>query len=252
MNTQSIDWRRSLLQILVAGLFAAGLGYCSNRPGYQHLEGDQAVLKLSLRHAGQILGECYTRTPEELADLPANMRTPMVCPRERSPLVLELRLNDELVLSEVLPARGLHNDGRASAYHRLVVPVGRLDVAVRLKDHVEKESFQYQARRSVEIGPRENLVIDFNSDLGEFEFLLAGELLPAGPLSDQRTSLEHSLDDLEARDRQRQDDEKVDETPVREGLAAAHFDDAHHPVSEEIEADGNDGEKQNLTHGDGA
>lgn len=244
--------QKFLLQVLVAGLFAAGLGYCSNLPGYRHLEGDQAVLKLSLRHAGQILGECHTRTAEELAGLPANMRAPMVCPRERSPLVLELRLNDEPVLSEVLPARGLHNDGLASAYHRLVVPVGRMEVAVRLKDHIESETFQYQATRMVDIGPAENLVIDFNGSLGEFEFLLSGELLPAAPTSDQGPSLEHSLNDLEAGDRQRQDDEKVDETPVGERFAAAHFDDAHHPVSEEIEADGDDGEKQNLTHGDGA
>ena len=249
MSSLTVVWRKTVLQGLVVGLFAAGLGYCSNRPVYRHLEDDQAVLKLSLRHAGQILGECRTRTAEELAGLPANMRAPLVCPRERSPLQLELQLNDRLVLSETLPARGLHNDGRASVYRRLVVPVGRLDVEVRLKDHVESEVFQYQASRVVEMGPAENLVIDFNGDLGDFEFRLAGELLPGGAVSDQRAALEHALDDLEAGYRKGQDDEEVDEAPVGERLATAHFDDAHHPVGQKIQADSDDGEEQNLSHG---
>ncbi len=252
MSARTASWRRHILQILAASVVAAGLGYFSNRPAHRHLAEDQAVIKLSLRHAGQVLGECHTRTPEELADLPANMRAPMVCPRERSPLLLELRLNDALVLSEILPARGIHNDGRASVYRRLVVPVGRMNVAVRLKDHIESDVFQYESSRTVRIGPAENLVIDFNGDLGDFEFLLAGSLLPDGVPSDQGAALEDPLDDLEARDRKRQDDEEVDETPVGKRFTAAHFDDAHYPVGEEVEADGDYGEQQNLTHGRGA
>lgn len=169
-----MSWRRIVGQVVVVGLFAATLGYFSNRPTYRHIGVDQAVVKLSLRHAGQLVGECRERSAEELAGMPANMRAPLVCPRERSPLHVELLLNDELVLSEILPARGIHKDGRASMYRRLVVPAGEMNVGVRLKDRIDTDEFQYADDRTVHLLPTENLVIDFNGDLGAFEFSQAG------------------------------------------------------------------------------
>ena len=84
MKNLTIDWRRLPLQLLVMGLFAAAIGHFSNQPPYQHLPDEQAVLKLSLRHAGQIVGECRARSPDELAGMPESMRAPLICPRERS------------------------------------------------------------------------------------------------------------------------------------------------------------------------
>ncbi len=247
MTFQAIDWRRLPLQILVATLFAAGIGYFSNQPSYRHLPEDRAVLKLSLRHAGQIVGECRERSAAELAGMPENMRAPLVCPRERSPLELELRLNNELVLSDVLPARGIHKDGRAAMYRRIVVPTGELTVNVRLKDRIDSEEFQYQAERTVQLSPAENLVIDFNGDIGDFEFNLAGRRL-----SEKRAALEYPLDDLEAGDGKTEDDEKVDQAPVGERLTSAQLDETHDPVGQKIEPDRDHREQQNLTHGRGA
>lgn len=95
-------------------LFAAFIGYFSNLPAYQHLPPDQAMVKLSLRHSGQLLGECQQRNPEELAKLPATMRAPADCPRERAPLELVLEVNGETILDEQIMPRGLHKDGMAS------------------------------------------------------------------------------------------------------------------------------------------
>lgn len=244
MKALSVDWRRLPLQVLAAALFATTIGYFSNQPPYLHLEKDRAVLKLSLRHAGQIVGECRQRSAEELAGMPENMRAPLACPRERSPLQLELRLNDELILSETLPARGIHNDGRASMYRRIVVPAGELKVNVRLKDRIDSEEFQYQAERTVRLSPAENLVIDFNGDLGNFDFLQAGI-----PLSEQGATLEHPLDDLEAGDGQSQDDEKVDHAAIGERLSSAQFYEAHNPIGQKIQTNRDNRKQQYLTHG---
>jgi hypothetical protein len=164
-------WLKWLGQIVAYGLFVAFIGAFSDSPAYRHLAQDTATIKLSLRHAGQLLGECRQRTAEELANLPANMRAPAVCPRERSPIVLELDLNGALVYSETLAARGIHNDGRASVYRRLSVPAGKTSLTVRLKDHVARDVFQYTNSHQVELEPAEVLVIDFDEQRGQFDFL---------------------------------------------------------------------------------
>lgn len=168
---QARSFRRVAGMLVAFALFAAAVGYFSNRPEYRHLAADSATIKLSLRHAGQLMGECRERSAAELAQMPASMRAPLVCPRERSPLVLELELDGRLMLSKTLPARGIHQDGRASTYERLTVPAGEFEVVVRLKDHIEAEEFQYQARRTLSLVPGANLVIDFDEEAGEFEFL---------------------------------------------------------------------------------
>lgn len=151
--------------------FILFVGALSSAPTYQHLADDQATIKLSLRHAGQLLGECRQRTREEMADLPANMRAPEICPRERSALLLELDVNGDNVYAEELPPRGLHGDGRATVYRRLTVPAGQVDIQVRLKDDMREASFQYQQEHSQILAPAQILVIDFDEQASRFEFL---------------------------------------------------------------------------------
>jgi hypothetical protein len=162
---------RLLGQALAYAAFALAIGVFSSAPAYRHLPEDAATIKLSLRHAGKLVSACRDRTPEEMQNLPPNMRAPQVCPRERSPLTLELDIDGSRVLSEVLPARGLHGDGRASVYRRLTVPAGAVEVSVRLKDDVNAEGFQYQSTRAVTLEPAEVLVIDFDEQRGVFEIL---------------------------------------------------------------------------------
>ncbi|HEY5645278.1 MAG TPA: hypothetical protein VIS76_05025 [Pseudomonadales bacterium] len=165
-----------LIRVAVALLFAGWLGYCSNSPPYRHLGTGLSTIMLSVHHAGQVLGTCRERSAEELAALPENMRAPLVCPRERSPLVLELLLDGRTMFSETLAARGVHHDGRASVYRRLTVTSGEVDVLVRLKDHVDQETFPYVSRLRTDLRPGANLVIDFDSDAGRFVFLNGGEV----------------------------------------------------------------------------
>lgn len=164
-------WLRYAGQALVYGTFAALLGVCSTDPAYRHLPEDMATIKLSLRHAGKLVSECRDRTAEEMANLPANMRAPQICERERSPLLLELDIDGKSVYSEILPPRGLHGDGRASVYRRLTVPAGAAQISVRLKDDVNSPGFQYESTQAVVLAPARVLVIDFDEQNNRFEML---------------------------------------------------------------------------------
>lgn len=161
---------RYLGQVLAYGLFVGVIALLSTA-AYQHLPADQATVKLSVRHAGQLISECRERTQEELAKLPPNMRAPLVCPRERSPLILELEIDGEVLISETLPPKGVHGDRRISVYHRLSVPAGRREVVVRMNDSVNVEGFNHQARASVNLDPADVLLIDFDPAERRFEFL---------------------------------------------------------------------------------
>jgi len=221
-------------QVIAYLAFMVFIGYFSNMPSYRHLAPDMATIKLSLRHAGQIMGVCHQRTPEEMANLPANMRVQEVCPRERSPLILELELDGELALSRLLPARGVHSDGRASTYQRLSVPAGNQNITVRLKDHIDAEDFHYTATRTLYLPAGANLVIDFDEQARDFEFLLE--------ISDQGTALQNTLKDLEADHREYQNDGEEDDAAIGQRLTATLLDDPQDPVGEEIEPHGNQGE----------
>jgi len=220
--------------VLAYGAFVLLIGYFSNQPSYRHLPEGSATIKLSLRHAGQILGECRERSASELADLPASMRVATVCPRKRSPLELELWLDGERVYSQILPARGLHQDGRASIYRRLSVPAGLTAIKVRLKDHVEADDFQYSSQRQLNLPAGSNLVIDFDEQERVFDFVLAG--------SDQGPALQYPLNDLEAGDGEGQDDHKIDKASVGKGRATTLLDQPDNPVRYEIQPNGDHGE----------
>jgi len=166
MNTQHVSRLLARGSILLGFMIAMAL--FTAWPAYRYLEPDEALVKLSLRHAGVRLGECRNRSEAELADLPPNMRAAQDCPRERSPLRLQLDLGGERLIDASLEPRGFHRDGRAAFYRRLKVPAGSFRVAVRMSDDVRDEAFAYQLSREVSFEPGDVLVIDFDSQSGQF------------------------------------------------------------------------------------
>ena len=121
-------------QGLLYALFALIIGFFSNWPPYRHLAPDQALIKLSFSHHGKPVAECRQRSPEELAKLPPNMRAPMDCPRERSPVTVEIDLDGAPAFRHVAAPSGLSSDGASTVYQRFLVAAGEHRVAVRLKD----------------------------------------------------------------------------------------------------------------------
>ena len=153
-------------QALLYALFALIIGTFSNSPPYRHLPPDQALIKLSFSHHGKLISECRQRTPEELAKLPPNMRAPMDCQRERSPVVVEIDLDGIPAYRHVARPSGLSKDGSSTVYHRFAVASGGHRLAIRLNDDARGAGFNYRREETVTLKPGRVLVIDFNAESG--------------------------------------------------------------------------------------
>ena len=157
-------------QAVFYGLFVAFIGYFSVSPAYVHLPPDQALIKVSFSHAGQPLEECRVRTAEELAKLPPNMRVPVLCGRERSPVRFDLELDGKPLYHAELPPAGLSRDGVSTVYQRFPVPAGQHRFRARLKDSVRVPDFNYVKEADVTVAPGQVFVVDFNARAGGFVF----------------------------------------------------------------------------------
>jgi len=154
-------------QALLYGAFALFIGVFSSWPTYRHLEADKALIKLSFSHTGKPVSDCKAQTPQELAKLPPNMRAPMRCPRERSPIVVELDVDGAPAVRHTAQPSGLSKDGASSVYRRIPVNAGAHHVALRLKDDVRSSGFDHQREANVTLGPAQILVIDFDTSTRE-------------------------------------------------------------------------------------
>lgn len=155
-------------QIVAYAAFMALIGYFSTSPAYTHLGPDQAMIKLSFAHYGKIKGECRERGAEELAKMPPNMRLAMDCPRERSPVTIELDLNGEPIFRAALKPSGLSRDGMAYVYESFRVPAGVHRLDMRMRDDVRTEGFDRVKEVSIELEPTQLLVIDYLSEKNDF------------------------------------------------------------------------------------
>ena len=156
---------RYVFQALLYVPFVAAIGYFSASPAYVHLAPDQALVRLSIRHAGNRVHECRERTAEELARLPPNMRAPLDCPRERAPLSIELEIDGELAFATVAQPSGLRRDLPSTVYWRQPITAGTHRIVARLKDKPSGD-FGYMHEETVRLAPGRAMVIDFNAEHG--------------------------------------------------------------------------------------
>ena len=162
---------RAIGQLALFAAFGVVVAAFSDRPSYERVAPDRAVVKLSFSHAGEPREPCRTLTPEELAALAANMRSGVDCPRERVPVVVELEIDGERVYHASLRPSGLAGDGPSSVYERFEVPAGPHRVRVRLRDTARASGFDHEGTADVRLAERQSFVIDFRPELGGFQFL---------------------------------------------------------------------------------
>lgn len=158
--------RAWLGQGLLYALFAAVIGLFSQWPVYHHLAADQALIKVSFSHTGQPVADCQKQSEAELAKLPPNMRAPIKCPRERSPVRVEVDIAGAPALRRSAVPSGLSRDGASAVYQRLVVRAGEQRIAVRLNDDARRPGFTHQREATVQLAPAQVLVIDFDANRG--------------------------------------------------------------------------------------
>lgn len=156
------------LQVFYYSLFMVVVWYFSIKPPYQQLEADQAVVTLSFTHATQIAEPCRKKTQEELMKLAPNMRLAMDCKRERSPMNLELYLDDKQLTKVVLQPSGLHKDQGVNMFQSIKVKAGKHNLRLFMNDDVKVEGPTYKFEQSVTITPEQLLLIDFDAGSGGF------------------------------------------------------------------------------------
>ena len=156
-------------QALLYAAFVAVIGYLSTSPAYQHLAPGEALLKLSLTHAGARKEACRQRSAEELAKLAPNMRAQSVCPRERVPVTVEVTLDDAPLFRVVASPSGFSKDGASTIYRRVPVAAGRHRIGARLADNPAGE-FTFADAATVDLAPGRVIVIDFDPAQGGFVF----------------------------------------------------------------------------------
>jgi hypothetical protein len=161
---------RCVGQFALVVALAAAVAALSNRPAYRQIPDETGVLMLTFVHAADRRAECRRLTPEEIAKLPPNMRKMQDCPRERRPLYVELDVDGHSLYRHSLPPTGIAGDGPSRVYERFVLPAGRYDVAVRMRDTARTDGFDHDRRGSVALSPAQIVVIDFNATTGDFVF----------------------------------------------------------------------------------
>jgi len=156
-------------QVAIYALVALALGVLSDTPRWQAHPGEKAEIVLSFSHGGGRMG-CRTLSDAELADLAPNMRPKnrQVCPRERMPVAVLLKLDGETMVDTVLPPSGLTGDSPSRIYQRLSVAPGSYELLAMLRDTDRAEGYDYDFSQSVSLQPRQRVVLDFRQDLGGF------------------------------------------------------------------------------------
>ena len=159
-----------LVRLAALTLVVAGVAGVSDWPAYRSLPEGAGVLTLSFSHGADRKATCRKLSAEEIAALPANMRRPEICPRQRPAVYVELDLDGKRLFAAELPPSGIAGDGPSRVYERFVLPAGRHDVAVRLRDNPASGGFDYSAEQTMDLPPAGHRVIDFRPETGGFVF----------------------------------------------------------------------------------
>ena len=166
MSHNSKAWVRYPLQVINYSVFMLLVWYFSAAPSFEHLGEDKAVVALTLSHAGQHKEPCRRLSPEELAKLPPNMRKPVECGRERSPLLIEVKMDDQVLFTKKAVPPGLYGDGSIDLFLDTRILAGPHNFSVQMNDSIHVEGFNYSHQQMVDVAPAQLLVIGFDISNG--------------------------------------------------------------------------------------
>jgi hypothetical protein len=155
--------------VVIAALFAAVATF-ADWPAYRQFPRGSAIVILTFVHGADRKAECRRLTSQEIEKLAPNMRRVQDCPRGRRPIYVELDLGGRTAFHESLPPTGIAGDGPSRVYQRFVVPAGKYDIAVRMRDTPRVDGFDHVREEAVTLVPDQTFVIDFRPERGEFIF----------------------------------------------------------------------------------
>lgn len=156
------------LQVFNYTLFMGLIWYFSINPAHHQLDKDQAMITFTLGHVGKRVEECRRLTQEELLKLAPNMRRPMECSRERSPITMELQMDGKVIYRHTAPPLGLYKDQGIDIYQNIKVPVGEHRLFAWVNDDINVDGPIYTLEQDVNLKPEQHLIVEFKSATGSF------------------------------------------------------------------------------------
>ncbi len=123
----SIAWRGAGIGLAAVAL--AGIAWLSRAP-MALASVDGAIVRISLGARPERIERCITQSDEELEKLAPQMRQRVICEGGSARYRLELRLGNDVLLSEVLRGGGLRHDRPIYLFREVPVPAG--GVSLRL------------------------------------------------------------------------------------------------------------------------
>lgn len=168
--TGRTEWRGRGRHLAAGGALSLALvlatAAVSAWPAWQSLPPGMALVRLSFTHSGA--RNCRDRTAEELARLPANMRNSQSCDRRRTPVRIEMDVDDAPAIAADLPPSGLAGSGPSRIYARVELPEGRHHLALRMRDDPAASGFTQEAAFDVDLAPGQSIAVDFDATTGAF------------------------------------------------------------------------------------
>jgi len=104
-------------------------------------QADETTLKLVIRHSGKILGKCEPLSKLKQDNLPTNMQRLVNCPREKSAMDVELKLNNKIVYKETIIPSGIHNDGVLAEYISFTLKSGKINLEAKATTTTQEGEF---------------------------------------------------------------------------------------------------------------
>lgn len=123
---------RRAAAVFVAVAATAGVAWLSRLPS-DFGGGADATIRLSWRAAGVPVENCRTRTEEELAALPAHMRSPRECTRALAPFELAVALDGSPVVHDTVFPKGARGDRPVYVFRDLPTKAGRAPLSIRFE-----------------------------------------------------------------------------------------------------------------------
>ena len=159
-------WLRYPLQAVNYLVFMMLVWYFSIAPRVYPLAENEAVVTMAFGHAGELKQPCRQLTAEELSALPPNMRKPLDCPRERSPVRVEMLMDNQPLFEHTAHPPGLYDDGSVDVYLSAKVQAGQHYFVVKINDNVRVDGYTDTAEQEVTVEPGQRLLVSYSAKDG--------------------------------------------------------------------------------------
>ena len=120
-------------------------------------------MTLAFGHTAKRVSECKSLTSSEVAQLAPNMRAMVDCPRERSPLTVEVSLDERLASRLEIESPGLYNDQSIDVYREIITRAGDHRLTIRMNDDVNVNGPTHVFDEVIHLQPTQRMVVSFDA-----------------------------------------------------------------------------------------